>query len=291
MSSSSRTQQLEKLKGQLGGATGHDQLFGGVGSNLPQLIELRVEDLRPNPHQPRRHFDPESIASLAASIERHGLLQPVVVRRHEDGGAEGYELIAGERRLRAVRNLGRATIPALICNGDSEELGLIENIQRQDLHPLEEATAISRLMQRHGYTQEAVGRVIGKPRTTVGEIIALIALPNWLQEEARVRPIARHLLVQLARIDDVHEQKAAWEAVKNGASVRAIKARRAASGTPTKPVVGPAERALAAACRSMRELDQLPTEDLIVAAECRTTLLELRRVLDHIIARLDGGER
>jgi ParB family chromosome partitioning protein len=290
MSSSSRARQLEKLKGQLGGATGHDQLFGGVGSNLPQLIELRVEDLGPNPHQPRQHFDPESIASLAASIERHGLLQPVVVRRREDGGREGYELIAGERRLRAVRNLGRATIPALLCNGDSEELGLIENIQRQDLHPLEEAAAISRLMQRHGYTQEAVGRVIGKPRTTVGEIIALNALPNWLQEEARVRPVARHLLVQLARIDNLHEQKAAWEAVKNGASVRAIKARRAASVASTKPAAGPAERALAAARRSMRELGQLPAEDLMAAAEYRTTLLELRRVLDHIIGRLDGGQ-
>ncbi len=290
MSSSSRARQLEKLKGQLGGATGHDQLFGGVGSNLPQLIELRVEDLGPNPHQPRRHFDPESIASLAASIERHGLLQPVVVRRREDSGREGYELIAGERRLRAVRNLGRATIPALLCNGDSEELGLIENIQRQDLHPLEEAAAISRLMQRHGYTQEAVGRVIGKPRTTVGEIIALNALPNWLQEEARVRPVARHLLVQLARIDNLHEQKAAWEAVKNGASVRAIKARRAASVASTKPAAGPAERALAAARRSMRELGQLPAEDLMAAAEYRTTLLELRRVLDHIIGRLDGGQ-
>jgi ParB family chromosome partitioning protein len=85
MNSSSRARQLEKLKGQLGSATGHDQLFGGVGSNLPQLIELRVEELGPNPHQPRRHFDPDSIASLAASIERHGLLQPVVVRRREDG--------------------------------------------------------------------------------------------------------------------------------------------------------------------------------------------------------------
>jgi len=290
MSSSSRARQLEKLRGQLGGATGHDQLFGGIGSNLPQLIELRVEDLRPNPHQPRRHFDLDSIASLAASIERHGLLQPIVVRRHEGGWGEGYELIAGERRLRAIRNLGRATIPALVCNGDAEELGLIENIQRQDLHPLEEAAAIGRLMQRHGYTQEAVGRVIGKPRTTIGEIIALNALPSWLQEEARVRPVARHLLVQLARIDDIDEQKAAWEAVKNGASVRAIKARRAASVTAsTELVIGPAERALAAARRSMRDLSQLSVEHL-TAAEHRTTLLELRRVLDQIIASLDCGQ-
>jgi ParB family transcriptional regulator, chromosome partitioning protein len=289
MSSSSRARQLERLKGQLGGATGHDQLFGGVGSNLPQLIELRVEELGPNPHQPRRHFDPDSIASLAASIERHGLLQPVVVRRREDGVGEGYELVAGERRLRAVRSLGRGTIPALLCNGDAEELGLIENIQRQDLHPLEEAAAIGRLMQRHGYTQEAVGRVIGKPRTTVGEIMALNTLPDWLQEEAGSRPVARHLLVQLARIDDVHEQKAAWEAVKNGASVRAIKARRAASVAAAGSAIGSAERALAAAHRSVWALGRLPVEDLMAAAEPRTTLLELRHALDEIIARLDGG--
>ena len=289
MSSSSRAQQLERLKGQLGDVTGHDQLFGGFGNNLPQIVELSVEDLRPNPYQPRRHFDPDSIASLAASIEHHGLLQPIVVRRREDSGGKGYELIAGERRLRAARRLGWTTIPALLCNGDAEELGLIENIQREDLHPLEEAAAIGRLMQRHGYTQEAVGQVIGKPRTTIGEIVVLNTLPGWLQEEARVRPVARHLLVQLARIDDTSEQKAAWEAVKNGASVRALKARRTASLAAVRSATEPAEHALAAACRLMRELDQLPLADLLAIAEHRTTLLELRRALDRILAKLDSG--
>jgi ParB family transcriptional regulator, chromosome partitioning protein len=285
MSLSLRARHLEKLKDQLGdGLTGHDQLFGGVGSNLPQLVELRVGDLVPNPYQPRQQFDPESIASLAASIERHGLLQPVVVRRPATPGS--YELIAGERRLRAVQSLGWATIPALLCDGDAEELGLIENIQREDLHPLEEAAAIGRLMQRHGYTQEAVGRLIGKPRTTVGEIVTLNTLPGWLQDEARCRSVARHLLVQLARIDDADEQKAAWEAVKDGASVRAIKARRARS-TAIRGA-GPAERPLTAVRRAVAELEQLPADELR-ALQCRATLLELQCALDRLITKLDSG--
>jgi ParB family chromosome partitioning protein len=287
MSSSSRARQLERLKGQLGGvATGHDRLFAGIGSNLPQLVELRVEDLRPNPHQPRRQFDPQSIASLAASIEQHGLLQPIVVRRRDEGSGDGYELIAGERRLRAVRSLGQATIPALLCSGNAEELGLIENIQREDLHPLDEAAAIGRLMQRHGYTQEAVGRIIGKPRTTIGEIIVLNTLPLWLQDEARGHPVARHQLVQLARINDASEQKAAWDAVKNGASVRSIKARRAAGVAPGGSPTGSAQRMLATVCRSVRELGELPIADLR-SPTCRQTLIELRRALDQILSQID----
>jgi ParB family chromosome partitioning protein len=283
VSSRSRTRQLERLKGQLGGITGHDRLFGAVGTNLPQLVEVRLDEIRPSPHQPRQRFEPEGIAALAESIERHGLLQPVVVRRSE--GPEGWELVAGERRLRAARHLGWATIPALMAGGDPEELALIENIQREDLHPLEEAVAVTRLMQRHGYTHEAVGRVLGKPRTTVGEIVSLTSLPEWLREEAHERPVARHLLVQLARIADPDEQKAAWEAVKNGASVRALKARRAAAGP--RPRTAPVDRILAAVTSSVRELEKLPVTGLAADARHRDALLQLRSVVDQILAKLE----
>jgi ParB family chromosome partitioning protein len=288
MSSGSRARQLERLKGQLGG-NGHDRLFGAVGSNLPQLIEVRLEDVEPSPHQPRRQFHPEGISSLAASIERHGLLQPIIVRRREAG--EGYELVAGERRLRAFQRLGRATIPALLTNGNPEELTLIENIQREDLHPLEEAAAIGGLMQRHGYTQEAVGRVIGKPRATVGEIVSLNTLPEWLKQEARAHAVTRHILVQLARIDDAHELKAAWATAKDGASVRELKARRAASAAaPRIAAVRPVERTLAGVRRSIQELDRLPMAQIIAQPQHRDTLLGLRRILDRLIAELDARE-
>jgi ParB family chromosome partitioning protein len=285
VSSRSRTRQLERLKGQLGGVTGHDRLFGAVGTNLPHMVEVRLDEIRPSPHQPRRRFEPEGIAALAESLERHGLLQPVVVRRGE--GGEGWELVAGERRLRAARHLGWATIPALMAGGDPEELALIENIQREDLHPLEEAVAVTRLMQRHGYTHEAVGRVLGKPRTTVGEIVSLTTLPEWLREEAHERPVARHLLVQLARIADPDEQRAAWEAVKNGASVRTLKARRAASGP--RPRAAPVNRILAAATSSVRELERLPVAELAANARHRAALLRLRGAVDQILAKLDAS--
>ncbi len=287
MSSSLRARQLEKLKGQLGGGTGHDHLFGAIGSNLPHLVEVRLEDIEPNPHQPRQKFDPDGIASLATSIEHHGLLQPVVVRRHEEG--KGYELVAGERRLRAFQSLGRATIPALITSGNPEELTLIENIQREDLHPLEEAAAVERLMQRHGYTQEAVGRVIGKPRATIGEIVSLNALPQWLKEEAREHLVTRHILVQLSRIADAREQKAAWQAVKNGASVRDLKARRRAGAAGPRPTANLVERTLTAVRRSVNELEKLPIAQIATQPQYRDALLNVRKTLDRILADLDGG--
>ena len=256
---------------------------------MPQLIEVRLEDVEPSPHQPRRQFHPEGISSLAASIERYGLLQPIIVRRREAG--EGYELVAGERRLRAFQRLDRATIPALLTNGNPEELALIENIQREDLHPLEEAAAIGGLMQRHGYTQEAVGRVISKPRATVGEIVSLNTLPEWLKQEARAHAVTRHILVQLARIGDARELKAAWATAKDGASVRELKARRAASAAvPRTAAVRPVERILGGVRRSIQELDRLPMAQIIVQPQHRDTLLGLRRILDRLIAELDARE-
>jgi ParB family chromosome partitioning protein len=281
MASSLRSRQLAKVKDQLGAGRGHDQLFGAIGNNLPHLVEVRLDDITPSPHQPRQRIEPEGLASLAASIERHGLLQPIVVRRSE--GGSGYELVAGERRLRAFQSLGRVTIPALLSHGDPEELALIENIQREDLHPLDEASAIGRLMQRHGYTQEAVGRAIGKPRTTVGEILVLNALPAWLREEARGLVVTRHILVQLARIDDPAELKAAWAAVKGGASVRALKARRKAADPAEKAATTPAARTLATMRRSAEALTRLPPAALAAEPEHRQTLIELRRMLDRIL--------
>jgi hypothetical protein len=119
----------------------------------------------------------------------------------------------------------------------------------------------------------------------VGEIISLTSLPDWLQEEARERRVARHLLVQLARIADPDEQKVAWEAVKNGASVRALKARRAASGP--RPRTTSADRILSAVTSSMRELERLPVTELVADAKHRDMLLQLRSAIDQLLAKLD----
>jgi ParB family transcriptional regulator, chromosome partitioning protein len=247
-----------------------------------------MEDITPSPHQPRGVIDPESIALLAASIERHGLLQPIIIRRRETGTP--YEIVAGERRFRAFQSLRRKTIPALMTTGDPEELALIENIQREDLHPLDEASAVGRLMQRHGYTQEAVGRIIEKPRTTVGEIVSINALPEWLKIEARAHPVTRHILVQLARIDDEGELTAAWQAVKGGASVRALKTRRAMvkGENESRQAADPIKRTMTAVRRSVQELAKLPIAQIAAQREHRESLLELRRTLNDILAKMKG---
>ncbi len=119
--------------------------------DTPRLLEVELAELRPNPHQPRKTFAEETLRELADSIARSGLLQPIAVAESEDG----YTIVAGERRYRALKLLERKTVPALVLtDGSIDELALIENVQREDLHPLEEAEAMAELMERHGYTME-----------------------------------------------------------------------------------------------------------------------------------------
>ncbi|HYH22262.1 MAG TPA: ParB/RepB/Spo0J family partition protein, partial [Azospirillum sp.] len=142
---------------------GGDALFG-LSADFPRLIEVDLARIARNPDQPRKRFDEDSLNELAQSIDRHGLKQPILVQEDGDGG---YRLVAGERRLRASALLGRKTIFAIVTEGDPDELALIENIQRVDLDAMEQAGAFARLIERHGYTHEALGRVIGRSQADV----------------------------------------------------------------------------------------------------------------------------
>lgn len=140
-------------------------------------VEIPVADVVPNPAQPRRHFEAEPLAALADSIRRHGLLQPIVVRR----AGQGYELIAGERRLRAAILAERTTVPALVRDADPAqrlELALIENLQREALTPLEEAEAYRHLTDDFGLTQDEIARQVGKSRPAITNALRLLALPE-----------------------------------------------------------------------------------------------------------------
>ena len=130
------------------------------------MFRLGLAEIAPNPNQPRKYIDQDSLRELAASIERHGLIQPITVKRRDDS-QDGYVLVAGERRFRAHELLGREEILAIVTHGASDEIALIENIQRQDLRPLEEAAAYARLMQAHGWTQEQLAEAVGKARPTI----------------------------------------------------------------------------------------------------------------------------
>lgn len=139
--------------------------------------EIRIDRIVPNPHQPRRNFDEEALAELAASIRTHGVVQPVIVRRD----ADGYTLIAGERRLRASKLAGLTTMPAIVRDYNEEaaaEVALVENLQREDLNPVEEGRAYRRLMETYGYTQEKLAGIVGKSRPYVANLLRILALPE-----------------------------------------------------------------------------------------------------------------
>ncbi len=161
----------------------------GLGALIPQLEEedlqntqeIPVVDIEPNPYQPRRHFDPESLAELAASIKEHGVLQPLLVRRK----GSGYQLIAGERRWRAAQQAGLRTVPVVVKELDDRtimEIALVENLQREDLNPIEEAEAYQRLITEFNLTQEEVAKAVGKSRSAVANTLRLLNLPEAVQK-------------------------------------------------------------------------------------------------------------
>ena len=155
---------------------GLDALIPGT-EDRSGVLELDVRRIEPNPDQPRTAFDDDQLGELAASIAVHGILQPIVVRATADGS---YQLIAGERRLRAAKLAGMSTVPAIVRAGDDGEtlleLALIENIQREDLNPIETATAYRELIDRFGLTHEAVARQVGKSRVAVSNALRLLDL-------------------------------------------------------------------------------------------------------------------
>jgi ParB family transcriptional regulator, chromosome partitioning protein len=146
------------------------------------ISEVPIKEIRPNPYQPRRAFPEEKMKELVASIRARGILSPVILRRWMDG----YELVAGERRWRAAKEAGLKTIPALVKDVSSDEIleiALIENLQREDLNPLEEAEAYQRLMQDHGLTQEEIARRVGRDRASVANSLRLLQLPAQLKDD------------------------------------------------------------------------------------------------------------
>ena len=149
------------------------------------VVQLKIDDIGVNPMQPRREINQEKLEELAQSIKTKGVLQPVLVRKKETDG-KGYELVAGERRLRASRLAGFELIPALvkqIKDQDLLEIALIENIQRDNLNPIEESLAYSNLLKEHGYTQEDLAKRVGKARSAVANSIRLLQLPEQIKSD------------------------------------------------------------------------------------------------------------
>ncbi len=198
------------------------------------LKELPVSAIGPNPYQPRRDFDPGQLRELADSIAASGLLQPVVVRARPDGSG-GYDLIAGERRWRAVQQLGWEKVPAVVKAVDDRALltlALIENLQRDALSPIDAARGYQRLMDEFTLPQQEVARLVGKDRSTVSNTLRLLRLPAEAQDLLRARAISEgHARALLALTDPREIVRLAKECAAAEWSVRDLEARVRGEGT------------------------------------------------------------
>jgi ParB family transcriptional regulator, chromosome partitioning protein len=243
------------------------------------LTLVALHDVRPNPDQPRKRFDEEKLAELATSITAHGLLQPIVVRRTPEGG---YELLAGERRFRAAQIAGVDRLPALVRDVDDPlEIALIENLQREDLSPLEEAEALATLIARHGYTHSEVANLLGKSRPYVSNTLALTRLPDPVKADLRRESaeVSREILMGVARQDDPEAALALWRRLQLGLlSVRRFREERVGT-RPERPAVA---ETIAACRRLNRALARLLAEP---ATEDGARLSRILRRTSRLIAR------
>jgi ParB family chromosome partitioning protein len=190
------------------------------GEGKKPLQQCGIEDVQPNPFQPRKTFSDEQLQELVDSIREKGILQPLLVRRKSDG----YELIAGERRWRAAQRAGLREIPILVRDvSDSEmlELSLIENIQRENLNPIEEAEAFKRLMDQFHLTQEEISKKVGKDRTTIANTVRLLRLPPEIKLSLAEGKITMGHARAFLSLDGIDKQKLLWKRLlAGGLSVR-----------------------------------------------------------------------
>ena len=195
---------------------GAAEAAGNVHSELP------ISQIRPNPYQPRKEFDENGLKELANSIKENGVFQPILVRK----SLSGYELVAGERRLRASKLAGKNEIPAIIVDFDDRqmmEISLLENIQRKDLTPIEEAGAHKQLITKLGYTQDELAKRLGKSRTNVANMLRLLSLPEKIRDMVNTGKLSYGQARTLLSLDDEGKMLALAErTVKDGLSVREL---------------------------------------------------------------------
>ncbi len=265
------------------------------------VVRLRVADIRPNPYQPRQDFDEAGLDELARSLQEHGLVQPVLVRP----AGEGYELVIGERRWRAARRAGLDRIPALVrpfTNGEMIELALVENLQREDLNPIEEATAYQRLIAEFGLTHETIAQKVGKSRVHVTNTLRLLNLEPEIQVRVRQGALSAGHARALAGIEPRGVRlKLARRIEAEGLTVRQVEelarqlrpapAAGPARGRPAARSADPALEAVSARLRqALGTLVRVRSarKKYVLEVECYG-LDELNRVVDLLAPEPGGG--
>jgi ParB family transcriptional regulator, chromosome partitioning protein len=235
---------------------GLEVLVGGLEPGSPELIELSVDAIHPNPRQPRKRFDGEAGSGLAESIRAQGVIQPLLVRPRTAGG---YEIVAGERRWRAAREAGHQTVPAVVRETDDRDtllLGLVENVAREQLTPVEEARAYAVLIDEFSLSLGEVAERVGRSKPSVSNRIRLLDLPDdVLGMVERGQLTEGHARAVLAVPDHEGRRRLAREIVQKGLSVRVAEQRAKWAGAKQKPRVRatPVDPALAARVRDALE--------------------------------------
>lgn len=222
-----------------------------AGSRFRHSFEADVAAILPDPEQPRRHFDAAALAGLAASMAAQGQLQPVLLR--PDPAARGrWVLVAGERRWRAARDLGWTTLLAIETDGDADVLGLLENLQRTDLSPVEEAQGLRRLLDRRGWSQDRAAEALGRSKSEISAALRILTLPAPLLDEAQASdpPLTRNALVELARLE-----APAREALLARAPLATLTVQAVRAAARPRPVPDPASERAAPVPTLARQLD------------------------------------
>ncbi|MBQ0065643.1 MAG: ParB/RepB/Spo0J family partition protein [Firmicutes bacterium] len=213
---------LDSLFGQDVSKMLEDIQNGEVKTESQSQMTIPVDEIRPNPYQPRKVFDQEALKELSDSIAQHGVFTPILVKK----SILGYELIAGERRLRASKLAGKTEIPAIIVEFDDQqmmEIALLENIQREDLNDIEEAKAYEQLLKRLNYTQEQLAKRVGKSREHITNTLRLLKLPEDVQEFVVNKQLSMgHVRALLSLKNEEEIRKVAKQAIGQGMSVRKV---------------------------------------------------------------------
>lgn len=246
-------------------------LFGGLDPVHNEQRDLPMADVRPDPNQPRKHFDPGELSDLARSLQENGLIQAIAVRPDDEQPGK-FVIISGERRYRAAQELDWTTIRAVVLiNSNPAVVALVENMQRADLTPLEQAIGVAQLIEEQDLGQGEVAKLIGVSRPTINQLLTLNTLPQAIKDEASSLAVSKSILIELAQIQDHELQASLWQRARNhDISVAAIKKARkdkvtAVDATPASGAVRrptPAQRALKTLDRGLQGLhEQALTED------------------------------
>jgi ParB family chromosome partitioning protein len=249
-----------------------------------RFYQVEVESILPDPNQPRKYFEPESLRELSQSISQTGVLQPVLIRKDEKGK---IFLVAGERRLKAAKMAGLENIPAILTTGNPLEISLIENLQREDLKPLEEAEALGRMVQQYGYTQDRLAKALGKAKSTISEALSLNRLPDAVKEEVRRAELyPRRLLVEVARQETPEKMLALFQTVKQN-ELKSADVRKITRPASDKKDLSPIAVTLSKVSALQKQLGKLnlTATDETERDQLLSELQQLKKAIEAVIAK------